>query len=464
MNVSGKSLANFIALTHDLHQTGQSLISNIASITQSNNNSSTTLSADILTLSGELDDLIDTNTALINGNENKISNTGSFLLDKIDLEVGSLRGQSTSSFASLSHDISLLSGEWLQSIIDEDQDNTAIINNLDATGQLLEAALLDTSGDLYSKVTDLSGDLGFTGQLILQSSGDLNTKMTDLSGDLGSTGQLLEDALIETSGDLYTKMTDLSGDLGSTGQLLEDALIETSGDLYTKMTDLSGDLGSTGQLILQSSGDSLANHLSVVDDLHSTGQDLEIALLDTSGDLYFKVTDFSGDFLATGQGLETYIDEVSGELISLSGQTTTSFSSISHDISLVENNLDATGSHLEEYTVRVEESIDSLSGDSTSSFTSLSHDISVVEDRLSIRGSIPIPVGVSELEVLFSSVSPNTSFVNPPHIVVTARYNPNTPYIYGMSYHSVTNTGVLVDFSATILEVGHYLDFSLSKF
>ena len=230
------------------------------------------------------------------------------------------------------------------------------------------------------------------------------------------------------------------------------------------MTDLSGDLGSTGQLILQSSGDSLANHLSVVDDLHSTGQDLEIALLDTSGDLYFKVTDFSGDFLATGQGLETYIDEVSGELISLSGQTTTSFSSISHDISLVENNLDATGSHLEEYTVRVEESIDSLSGDSTSSFTSLSHDISVVEDRLSIRGSIPIPVGVSELEVLFSSVSPNTSFVNPPHIVVTARYNPNTPYIYGMSYHSVTNTGVLVDFSATILEVGHYLDFSLSKF
>ena len=117
---------------------------------------------------------------------------------------------------------------------------------------------------------------------------------------------------------------------------------------------------------------------------------------------------------------------------------------------MVENNLQS-----------VELSIDSLSGDSLSSFTSLSHDINLLEERISLIGSMPIPVGIAELSVLFTSIFPSASFTYPPHVMVTARYSPASPYIYGMTYHSVTNTGVSIDFSATILEPGHYLDFSL---
>ncbi len=70
---------------------------------------------------------------------------------------------------------------------------------------------------------------------------------------------------------------------------------------------------------------------------------------------------------------------------------------------------------------------------------------------------------ISENEVISSltSIFPSASFTYPPHVMVTARYSPASPYIYGMTYHSVTNTGVSIDFSATILEPGHYLDFSL---
>ena len=151
---------------------------------------------------------------------------------------------------------------------------------------------------------------------------------------------------------------------------------------------------------------------------------LEDALLDTSGDLYAKVSDLSGDLGSTGQ--------------------------------LIENNLYTTGQSFET-------SINNLSGDSTSSFVSLSHDIGVIDNRLPIQGSVEIPTGVDNTGVLFSSVNSLASFTSPPHVILSARFDPSSPYIYGVSYHTISNTGVLIDFSATILEAGHFLDFSLSR-
>ena len=173
------------------------------------------------------------------------------------------------------------------------------------------------------------------------------------------------------------------------------------------------------------------------------------------------------------------LNKIDLEVGSLRGETTTSFASLAHDISLlsgewsqsildeddqnsiIAGNLSATGQLLLGKIDTVSGDLISVSGEATTSFASLSHDISLVEEKIALIGSLPIPVGVDNLSVLFTTIFPSAYFTSPPHVMVTARYSPSTPYIYGMTYHSVTNTGVSVDFSATILEPGHYLDYSL---
>jgi hypothetical protein len=93
----------------------------------------------------------------------------------------------------------------------------------------------------------------------------------------------------------------------------------------------------------------------------------------------------------------------------------------------------------------------------------MSYDIALLESKIPLIGSTAIPTGIDETGILFTDINPNATFITPPHLMITARFNPNTPYIYGMSYSSVTNTGVKIDFSAKILEHGHYLDFSFTR-
>ena len=185
-------------------------------------------------------------------------------------------------------------GQTLQTqITSNDSDISTLTTNLGATGQTLQTQI--TSND--SDISTLTSNLVTTGQTLQPQITSNDSDISTLTTNIGTTGQTLQTQitsndsdistltsnLVTTGQTLTTNINTVSTNLGTSGQTLQTQI--TSND--TDITNLSSNLVTTGQTLT-------TNINTVATNLVTTGQTLTSEIATVSGLIPATVIDGGG--------------------------------------------------------------------------------------------------------------------------------------------------------------------------
>ena len=185
-------------------------------------------------------------------------------------------------------------GQTLQTqITSNDSDISTLTTNLGTTGQTLQTQI--TSND--SDISTLTSNLVTTGQTLQTQITSNDSDISTLTTNLGTTGQTLQTQitsndsdistltsnLVTTGQTLTTNINTVSTNLGTSGQTLQTQI--TSND--TDITNLSSNLVTTGQTLT-------TNINTVATNLVTTGQTLTSEIATVSGLIPATVIDGGG--------------------------------------------------------------------------------------------------------------------------------------------------------------------------
>ena len=188
-------------------------------------------------------------------------------------------------------------GQTLQTqITSNDSDISTLTTNLGTTGQTLQTQITSNDSDIStltsnlvstgSVVDDISGNLITTGQTLQTQITSNDADITTLTSNLVTTGQTLTTNINTVSTNLISTgkvVDDISGNLITTGQTLQTQI--TSND--TDITNLSSNLVTTGQTLT-------TNINTVATNLVTTGQTLTSEIATVSGLIPATVIDGGG--------------------------------------------------------------------------------------------------------------------------------------------------------------------------
>ena len=342
---------------------------------------------------GDLANTGQTLTTNINSVSSNLITTGQTLTSEIAIVSGIATGGSAQDFRELSGNL-ITTGQTLQvQITSNDGDIQNILtdvynitNNLITTGQTLTSEIAIVSGlttgsssdpALSGKVDTLSGNLITTGQTLLNHVADVNqtlqTQITsndsdiaDLTSDLITTGQDLTSEIIIVSGiasnhtdvtALSGKVNDISGNLITTGQTLQAQITSNDAQISTISSNLSTDISNlvtTGQTLTSeiaivsgiATGGSAEDFTALSGNLITTGQTLQSQITSNAAD----INTVSSNLISTG----SIVDEISGNLVTtgqnLSSDISTNVVNIASNVSNISSlstNLITTGQTLQ---------------------------------------------------------------------------------------------------------------------
>ena len=262
-------------------------------------------------------------------------------------------------------------GQTLQTqITSNDSDISTLTSNLVTTGQTLQTQI--TSND--SDISTLTSNLSTTGQT-------LTTNINTVSTNLGTSGQTLQTQI--TSND--TDITNLSSNLITTGQTLQTQITSNDSDITT----LSSNLVTTGQTLTTNINTVSTNLIStgkVVDDisgsLSTTGQTLQTQITSNDSD----ISTLTSNLVTTGQTLQTQITSNDSDISTLTSNLITTGQTLTTNINTVSTNLGASGQTLQTQITSNDTDITNLTSNLVTTGQTLTTNINTVANNLGTTG------------------------------------------------------------------------------
>lgn len=276
------------------------------------------------------------------------------------------------SIKDLEEDLKLVSGESLSSFL-------ALSVDLYDTGKYIAEKLDLVSGQSFSSFLALSVDLYDSGQYLMENAGGSKEDVEKLKIDLTNV-----------SGESLANFIAVSDDVS----IVDENLELVSGESLANFISISDDVSIIDENLDFVSGESLANFIAVSNDVSSIYEkidELELISNNDNSQNSIKINSLSGDFIdfrnltnnfkssteSSISNINSVINnlseqealvQLSGKVDHLSGESYTSFLTLTAD-------LFESGEYLEDKTDHLSEGIDQLSGESYTSFLTLTADL-----------------------------------------------------------------------------------------
>ena len=306
-----------VASASNLITTGQTLTTNINTVSTNLGTSGQTLQTQITSN--------DTDISTLTTN---LGTTGQTLQTQItsnDSDISTLTSNLVST-GSVVDDISgnlITTGQTLQTqITSNDADITTLTSNLVTTGQTLTTNINTVSTNLISTgkvVDDISGNLITTGQTLQTQITSNDTDITNLSSNLVTTGQTLTTNINTVATNLVTTGQTLTSEIATVSGLIPATVIDGGGTANT--VPLWSDANTIGDSVISQSSSKIGIGINAPDQtLHVNSAGLNFVAK-------FESTDDKASILIEDDDTLNYIHSQNGYL-SLGGQNSLSASNL----------------------------------------------------------------------------------------------------------------------------------------